>query len=116
MNTGRTGCGSGKGFRGWGAGNAGAYCCAPHQIAYNPASSLVKPGHAYQFPTRDAALAVCMQGGYERLCSKAEATGYEACAAGWVSTPSSARAACAPALSHPHAPPRRSTLTIKATT
>jgi hypothetical protein len=27
MNEGRTGCGSGKGFRGWGAGNAGAYCC-----------------------------------------------------------------------------------------
>ena len=116
METGRTGCGSGKGFRGWGSGKAGAYCCDPHVMAYNPPSSAVKPGHAYQFPTRAAAAHACHKGGYARLCNKAEASGFEACAAGWVSAPSSARAACAPAPSHPNAPPRRSTRTIKVTT
>merc|ERR1719162_1210245 len=83
MNTGRNGCGSGKGFRGWGSGKAGAYCCAPHVMAYNPPSSAVAAGHPYQFPTRDAAAHACHKGGYARLCNKAEATGFEACAAGW---------------------------------
>lgn len=82
MNDGRHGCGGGRGWRGWGGSSVGAYCCAPHRIAYNP---MPYSGHPYKYSTRAEAEGICAQAGYERLCSKAEATGYELCAAGWYS-------------------------------
>jgi len=76
------GCGSGRGFRSWGAGSVGAYCCG----AIKYIGSLTnRNAHPYVYPSRSSATKACHKSGYEGLCSKAMVDGYERCAAGWMS-------------------------------
>jgi len=75
------GCGSGRGFRSWGAGSVGAYCC--DAIKY--IGSLTNPkAHPYVYPSRSSATKACRKSGYAGLCSKKMVDGYERCAAGWM--------------------------------
>lgn len=41
MSKTRSGCGAGRGFRGWGAGKVGAYCCGPQAAAGNEEALLI---------------------------------------------------------------------------
>lgn len=81
MSRTRRGCGSGRGFRGWGAGKVGAYCCT--SIEY--IGSLTNPkAHPYVYRTRQSAQNACKKRGYKGLCSKNDVNGWERCAAGWM--------------------------------
>ncbi|CAK9054281.1 unnamed protein product [Durusdinium trenchii] len=80
------GCGHGRGFRGWGAGKVGAYCCAPtvNNIQYI-GSIHDTAAHPYVYDTRSDAEKACKAAGYHGLCRKGQAGGYSRCAAGWYS-------------------------------
>lgn len=80
------GCGKGRGFRGWGKGKVGAYCCAPtaNNIEYIGDLKDTK-AHPYVFSTRKAAKQACKAAGYHGLCSKSQGSGFHKCAAGWYS-------------------------------
>lgn len=80
------GCGNGRGFRGWGKGKVGAYCCAPtaNNIEYIGDLKDTK-AHPYVFSTRKAAKTACKEAGYHGLCSKSQGSGFHKCAAGWYS-------------------------------
>jgi len=90
------GCGSGRGFRGWGSGNNGAYCCdcspctqrerEPAPV-YMPSATCggAPPGHPYIYSTREAALDGCKARGCSRLCQRAELTYHSRCSSGWLS-------------------------------
>jgi len=96
MSRGAWGCGSGRGFRGWGAGNNGAWCCDCSPCAqrerepapvYMPSATCggAPPGHPYIYDTRVAALDACKSRGCSRLCQRAEITYHSRCASGWLS-------------------------------
>ena len=86
MDRSKRGCGKGRGFRGWGKGKVGAYCCAPtvNNIQYIGSLTDTK-AHPYVYRTRKAAKKACRAAGYHGLCSKSQGTGYSRCAAGWYS-------------------------------
>eukprot|EP00435_Cladocopium_sp_Y103_P042813 s77_g11.t3 len=80
------GCGKGRGFRGWGKGKVGAYCCAPtaNNIEYIGDLKDTK-AHPYVYKTRKAAKKACKAAGYHGLCSKSQGSGFHKCKAGWYS-------------------------------
>ncbi len=86
MDKTKKGCGRGRGFRGWGRGKVGAYCCAPTVNNIEYIGSLTDTNaHPYVYRTRKAAKKACRAAGYHGLCSKSQGTGYSRCAAGWYS-------------------------------
>ena len=86
MDRTKKGCGRGRGFRGWGRGKVGAYCCAPTVNNIQYIGSLTDTNaHPYVYRTRKSAKRACRAAGYHGLCSKSQGTGYSRCAAGWYS-------------------------------
>ena len=80
------GCGNGVGFRGWSGSKIGAYCCGTRQI---PQIKYIgdldnTEKHPYVYANRDDANTACKSAGYQGLCTKAQISGFERCAAGWL--------------------------------
>jgi len=78
------GCGR-AGYNDANVNQAGAFCCkrVPIRFIGNLRDPSTEPYYTYY--TRDDALAACNCVGYPQLCSKKQITGFNHCAAGWLS-------------------------------
>eukprot|EP00913_Durusdinium_trenchii_P016719 g15716.t1 len=80
----KSGCGHGVGYRGWGNGKVGAYCCSPKDNIKFVGKLSDPSAMPYVYTTRDDAENACKKSGYRRLCYRSEIEFHSECKAGWM--------------------------------